>query len=142
MRSSLTDHEAIRKAVREINEHWISKQYDRIGELLADDVIVAPPGLARRVSGRNAYVQSYRDYDQAVTTLEFSPGDPEVDVVGDVAVALCPFHVVYRLQGAIHRERGHDLLVFSRRDGNWKVVWRTMQTADEDAPANGAGGES
>lgn len=122
-----TDHEAIRSAVREINEHWRAKQYDRIAALLADEAVIAPPGFGSRVRGRSAYVQSYRDYDEAATTLEFSPGDPEIDVIGEVAVTVCPFRVVYEIDGTTHREQGHDILVFSRSCGEWKVVWRTMQ---------------
>jgi ketosteroid isomerase-like protein len=121
-----TDVEAIKGAVRAINEHWQLKQYDRIGDFLAAEAVVAPPGLAHRIRGRGAYAQSYRDYDQAATTLEFSAGEPDVDVIGDVAVAVCPFHIVYEVQGARHDERGHDILVFSRSSGKWLVVWRTM----------------
>jgi ketosteroid isomerase-like protein len=122
------DHETVRGVVREINEHWRNKRYERIGELLADDVVIAPSGSGDRVQGRSAYVQSYRDYDQAARTLEFHPGDPRIDVVGDVAVAVCPFDIAYEIEGKTHREHGRDVLVMSRSDGSWKVVWRTMQT--------------
>ncbi|MEX2401239.1 MAG: nuclear transport factor 2 family protein [Rhodothermales bacterium] len=126
-----TEHEAIRSAVRTMNERWRAKQYDRIGALLADGGTPAPSGFGSRVRGRGAYVQSYRDYDEAVTTLEFSAGGPEVDIVGDVAVAVCSFSVMYEIDGVTHREHGHDLLVFSRCAGEWKVVWRTMQFSSD-----------
>ncbi len=129
------DEEAIRNAVREINDHWRAGEYDRIGPRLAGDVIIAPPGFDRRVRGRDAYVQSYRDYDQAVRTLDFAAGEPQVDVVGDVAVAVTPFEVGYEVHGTRHRESGHDILVFSRRHGEWMVVWRTMQTTPAEKNA-------
>ncbi len=62
------DEEAIRNAVREINDHWRAGEYDRIAPRVAG----APPGFDRRVRGRDAYVQSYRDYDQGVRTLDFA----------------------------------------------------------------------
>jgi len=117
-----TDEEDIRSAVRQINEHWRAADYDRIGARLADEVVIAPPGFDRRVRGRGAYIRSYREYDQAATTLEFAAGEPQVDVVGDVAVAVTPFDVVYELEGTRHRENGHDILVFSRLRGDWMVV--------------------
>jgi ketosteroid isomerase-like protein len=116
------DHDAIRDIVRAINDHWRKKRYDLIGDLLAEEAVIAPPGLQQRVRGRDAYVQSYRDYDEAASTLEFSAGDPQVDVIGDVAVAVCAFDVVYETGGTTHREHGSDLLVFSRLRGEWKVV--------------------
>lgn len=127
------DREAVRKIIGDINAHWRAKRYDQIGGLLAEGVIVAPPGTDTRVCGRDAYVQSYRDYDRAATTLEFSAPEPQVDVIGDVAVARCPFDVTYVLQGNTYREHGHDILVFSRSSGDWKVVWRTMHTEPRGA---------
>lgn len=121
------DREAVRRAVGEINALWRAKRYDEIGGLLAEDVVIAPPGRSERVRGREAYVQSYRDYDAAATTLEFSSGEPQIDLIGDTAVAVCPFAITYELQGQRYRERGHDLLVFAREGGRWLVVWRTMQ---------------
>lgn len=122
------DRETISAIVRDINEHWRAKRYERIGELLADGVVMAAPGFGHRIFGRDAYVQSYRDYDAAATTLEFSCGEPQIDVAGNTAVAVCPFDVTYELAGTQHHERGHDILAFSRSvSGEWKVVWRTMQ---------------
>jgi ketosteroid isomerase-like protein len=129
MKQALTDEARIRSAAREINEHWRAGQYDHIGARLADDAVIAPAGFDGRVRRRGAYIQSYRDYDQTATTLEFSAGEPQVDVVGDVAVAVTPFDVVYEVDGTRHRENGHDILVFSRLRGEWTVVWRTMQVA-------------
>ena len=123
-----TSHEeAIRLVVRRVNELWLNKQYDEIGSLLADDVVIAPPGFDGRVRGREAYVQSYRDYDRAAATPEFSPGKPEIDIMGDVAVSVCPFFVMYELKGKTYRENGRDMLVLSNSTGEWRIVWRTMQ---------------
>lgn len=128
--------EAVRRVVRQINELWLSKKYDEIGELLSEHAVIAPPGFGGRVCGREAYIQSYRDYDQVVTTHEFSPGESEIDIVGDVAIAVCPFFVVYEMQGKTHREQGHDVLVLSRAAGKWTVVWRTMQTESPEESAS------
>lgn len=122
------DRGAIGIVIREINESWRAGRYDNIGRHLADDVVIAPPASDQRVRGREAYVQSYRDYDQAATTQEFSAGEPRIDVVGDVAVAVCPFFVVYELEGRILRERGTDLLVLARAGDGWRVCWRSMQS--------------
>jgi len=127
-----SDVDAVRSVVRRINELWLGRQYDAIGELLAEQVVIAPPGSAERIRGREAYVRSYREYDQAATTLEFVPGDPRIDIVGDVAVAVCPFRIVYEMNGKTYRERGHEVLVLSRSGGGWRIAWRTMQAEPDD----------
>lgn len=128
-----SDETVIRHMVRRINELWLIQRYDDIGGFLSEQAVIAPPGFDGRIRGRAAYVQSYREYDQAATTHEFSPGEPEIDVVGDVAIAVCPFFVVYELAGRLYREHGRDLLVFSRSTGEWRVVWRAMQTESAEA---------
>ena len=115
--------------VHGINDHWRAKRYDQLGELLDEDVVLTAPGFVSRVRGRGAYVQSYRDYDAAAKTLEFSSGEPQIDVSGDASVAVCPFDVTYELDGKRYHERGHDILALSRSKGDWKVMWRTMQAA-------------
>lgn len=125
-RKSSDEHE-IQRVIQQINELWLSKRYNDIGKLISEDAVIAPPGFAERVRGREAYIQSYRDYDQAATTHEFSPGEPQIDMVGDVAIAIFPFFVVYELEGKTYHEKGRDLLVLSRMAGDWRVIWRTMQ---------------
>jgi len=124
----LSHKKTIRNIIRRINELWLKKRYDEIGELLSEYVVIAPPGFEGRIHGREAYVQSYREYDQSATTREFSSDEPEIDIIGDTAVAVCPFFVVYEFEGKTYQENGRDMLVFSRFAGEWRVVWRTMQT--------------
>lgn len=119
--------EAIKGIVHAINECWKSKDYEGIGLYLADDVVVAPPHIDKRLCGRAAYIQSYRDYDQSAETLKYLSGDPMVDVFESTAVAVCPFEAIYKFQGAKHHEQGQNLLVFSFSRGKWKIVWRTMK---------------
>jgi ketosteroid isomerase-like protein len=127
VKNSSIEIEAIKGIIHAINEHWKLKDYEGIGAFLADDVVIAPPGSDKRIHGRAAYVQSYRDYDQSADTLEYLLGDPKVDLVGNTSVAVCPFEVVYKLQGTKHHEKGKNILVFSLSHGRWKIVWRTMQ---------------
>jgi len=117
--------EDVKASVRAISEYWRATQYERLGPLLPDDVVIAPPGFGPRIRGRNAYVRSHRDYDQAASTLEFSADDSRVDVVGEVAVGVSPFRVLYEAEGVRQHEQGREILVFSRSQGKWRVVWRT-----------------
>lgn len=125
------DVRAIAQIVHAINGAWRSKQYDAIASYLAPEVVIAPPGSTDRVRGREAYVQSYREYDQQAETLEFSASEVHVDLLGDFAVASTPFNITYRLQDNICRDQGLELLVFHREAGNWCVAWRTMHVKPE-----------
>ena len=67
-------------------------------------------------------------------TREFASGVPRVDVIGDTAVAVCPFTIAYELEGETSREKGSDILVFARTPGGWKVVWRTLMSEPQEPP--------
>lgn len=70
-----------------------------------------------------------------VRTWEFAAGEPQMNVVGEVAVAVTPLEAVCEVHGTRHRESGHDILAFSRLHGAWMVVWRTMQITTEGKSA-------
>ncbi|HUP64095.1 MAG TPA: nuclear transport factor 2 family protein [Thermoanaerobaculia bacterium] len=122
------DEEAIREIIEKINESWLAGRYEEIGRNIDQDVVVAPPGSPARIAGRDAYVASYREYDEMARTHEFRMETSQVDVIGDVAVAITPFLVDYEMTAGRHRESGREILVFRRSGGEWRVVWRTMQT--------------
>lgn len=125
----MTDHEQIKAVVIAITQAWLNKQYELIDDSLAADVVLAVPDSEIRVIGREAYVQSFRDYDCAAVTNEYDAGDPLIDVIGDVAVALCPFHISYDLNGVTYRETGTEMLVLNRGNAGWLVIWRSMRTS-------------
>ena len=126
--SSVID--TIKGIVHSINECWRLKDYEGIGSYLADEVVVAPPQSEKRIRGRAAYIQSYKDYDQTAKTLKYLSSDPMVDIIEDTAVAVCPFEVIYEFQGAKHHEHGQNILVFRFSQGKWEVVWRTMKVEE------------
>ena len=128
----MEDIREIRGIVAAINQAWRAGRYDAIGDYVAEHVVMAPPGLEGRVMGRQAYVASFRQFAEVATTHEFSSDTPHVDVIGTTAVAVCPFTIAYELEGTKYREKGFDILVFSRVAGAWKIVWRTLTS--EPAP--------
>ncbi len=127
-KSEQNDKNAILGIVNKINESWLGKQYDEIGTCLADDVVIAPPGSDKRIRGRDAYVQSYRDYDTVAKTDQFLAEEPQIDIVRDTAVVISPFFVTYEMKGTTYQERGRDILILARQGTEWRVVWRTMQS--------------
>jgi hypothetical protein len=88
---------------------------------------MAPPGeRARVVAGREAMVQSFRDFLAAAKVLDFETLDLQVDLFGPTAVAGLVFRIRYEMEGQAYDEKGKDVLVLNR-DGNvWRIVWRTQ----------------
>jgi ketosteroid isomerase-like protein len=131
----MEDVRAIRRIVAAINEAWRTGEYESIGEHVAEHVVMAPPGQDTRILGRAAYVASFRQYAEVAKTHQFSPATPRVDVVGNTAVAVCRFSIVYEIEGSTYSEKGSDILVFARTGEGWKIVWRTLTSEPQELPA-------
>jgi hypothetical protein len=100
-----------------INDAWTHGRFDELRAYFHPEVVLAQPGLARRVIGVDALIDSYRRF-AAEAAGSFRAGETRVDEAGDSAVTTTPW--------TTDDERGWDLLVFGKREGRWVVVWRTV----------------
>lgn len=126
----------IERIVREFNEIWLAGDVQRLASFFHPEVVMVAPGGVERLSGREAMIQSFREYLAQARTLNFEETSLTVDVFDDTAVATLGFRVRYELGGLVHDELGTDVLVFSfgrGDDGNgggaWRIVWRTQIAA-------------
>ena len=118
--------EEIRHFVRKMNEAWLGGQIDELERYFAPDVIVAPSGDNHRVTGREAVVDSYRQYSEQAITHRFEELEIQVDHVAETAVVVLRFAIRYEIGGSTYEETGRDILVLAPAEGSWWVVWRTQ----------------
>lgn len=127
------DKAHILSIVESLNNAWLEGRYHDIGDYVHESVVISPPGAAP-VVGRAAFVQSYADFGTAAKIHDFKHHEPRVDCWGSTAVAECPYTIDYEIPSGRFRERGVDLLVFTRTAGEWLLCWRTISsTPAEDA---------
>lgn len=84
----------VEETIAALTRSWLEGRYEEPAGYCHPDVVLMPPGFTARVAGRDACVQSYRDFGAAATVREFTPAPPQVDVWGHTAVAVCPFSIV------------------------------------------------
>lgn len=89
-------------------------------------MVTVAPGFAMRGEGREACVQSYRDFMSAAKVIRYRESAPVIDVFGDTGVSTFRWEMTWEMQGQTHDESGHDLFVFARQDGRWLAAWRTL----------------
>ena len=107
----------LHEIVRNINDAWLHGRFDELRDYFHPDAVLAQPGVAKRMVGRDALIDSYRRF-AAEAAGSFRAGEIHVDSAGDSAVTTMPW--------TTDDERGWDLLVFGKREGRWVVVWRTV----------------
>lgn len=122
-----TAHE-IRDLIDSINRTWLKGDPADLSVYFHPDVVIQPPGDAPRVHGREPCIDSYEAFVREAHIRQFVPGDAEIDIFGDTAVATYRYRVVYEMNAHTYDETGGELLVFLRDGDGWVVAWRTLLT--------------
>jgi ketosteroid isomerase-like protein len=120
------DQQEIRRTLHALNQAWVEGHPDQIANFLHAQVVFVSPDLKQRGVGREDCVASYVDFSSQAKIHSFNESAHAIDVIGDAAVATYAFEIHYEMNGKTFRETGHDLFVFTREGGEWKVVWRTL----------------
>ena len=127
----MSDVDDIREMVRELNRRWVSGAMN-LEAFFHPEMIMAVPGRPDRLAGRELCVRSYQDFTKMARIHSFDLDEPQVDVIGDIAVATCPFVIDYEIESGRWRGSGSDVLVLGRTDEGWEIVWRTMNSDPEE----------
>ncbi|HEX8905459.1 MAG TPA: nuclear transport factor 2 family protein [Longimicrobiaceae bacterium] len=118
--------------LRRIERAWLEGRPRDLVPLFHPHVVMALPGFAGRAEGRETLVGGFVDFCENARIVSFDHDEPQIDVIGDTAVATTAFTMVYELESQRYRSTGRDLWVFARQGGEWLAVWRTMlDTTDE-----------
>jgi|SRR5271156_3661458 len=137
------DAEQIRAILEEINDAWRhgppGDVAARIRPHFTADAVIVSPSLSRVARGGDAVAASYQDFATTTRVLRALLGTPEVDVLGEVAVATLTWHMLYVFDDIETVDTGHDVYVFARRDGRWLVCWREVLSSPVSLSSNAAG---
>jgi len=120
----------LRERVLALNAAWRERRFDDLRAYFDPEVVIAAPGFGAHVKGRDAVVESYREFAENATIDVFDLSEPAIDIWGDTAVVTAPYSITYSMHGRTYREHGHDLLVFRRTAGEWLILWRTLTSGE------------
>lgn len=118
--------EEIQRIVRAINAAWVHGDAGEMAAYLDERMVIFHPGFQERLVGREACIESYREFASHATIQSYDESEATVDVRGETAIASYRYETVYEMDGETYHDVGHDLFVFRWADGNWHAVWRTL----------------
>src|SRR5689334_14846938 len=84
--------------LRRINAAWLEGRPRDLAPLFHPHVVMRTPGSTGRVEGREAMVDGFVQFVEGAKLHAFEPGEPQVDVIGDTAVASLGFTMVYEIE--------------------------------------------
>ena len=112
--------------VEAMDRCWIEHRFDDLSAFLAPDVILVSPDGKTRLTGLSAAVESYRAFMACAKIERFDSRDHVVTERGDAAIVEYRWDMAWRSDDAAHEAAGREILVLARRDGAWRIVWRTQ----------------
>ena len=113
-------------SLTEFNRAWLDRRFEQLSEWFHPDVVIRGPGFQEVGRGREACVESYRQFMSSAEVLEFSETNTHTDTWEDAAAVTYDWTMAYRQGGETKRESGHELLVFRLHGGRWVVVLRVI----------------
>jgi ketosteroid isomerase-like protein len=130
--------EEVSRVLAEINTAWVEGRLDDLARHLDPEIAMALPEFSGTLTGKDAFLQGFREFLDSARVLAFDLSDRSVDLCGAVAVASFRYALLYEQGGATRRATGRDLWVFAHRgDGGWLAVWRTMMDVSDSALNDG-----
>ena len=122
---------AIAATLARLSAAWRDRRYDELAAVFDERVVMALPGFAGRVEGRDTLVESYREFMERATLTHYEEQPPAIDVWGDTAVASYHWEMKWLAGGVPNEAAGYDVFVLRRLPersgaGEWVAVWRTM----------------
>lgn len=121
------------EVIERLNAAWPAGEFDQLTDVFDPAVVLVPiePGDGQRLVGRDAVIQSYREFVEQAGLHQLEFEQPEIDVFGTTAVASCPYRIDYEIGGRRWIGTGRDLLVLHEGGSGWRVVWRSLVAGEE-----------
>jgi hypothetical protein len=122
----MDDITALRRILERIDDAWTTGQTDPLRPLFHADMLIAGPGYHRFAVGRDACVESYREFCTNAKVLAYQPSHLEIRVWGDTAVASYSWSMTWQRTGDPVSDSGTDQFVFGRFRQDWLAVYRLV----------------
>jgi len=127
------DEELVRALVGRINDAWLKGRPEDIPASLDgcfhERMTIRGPDFQNMANGKEACIRSYADFLKQASVRDCTLSDPDIQVVGDTAVAVYAWNMTYELSDQEYRETGRDVFVFTRDGDRWLAVWRVLLLA-------------
>jgi hypothetical protein len=116
--------EQIRILIERINRAWQTGHTDQLRDLFHHEMVIVGPCFQPLCRGREACVESYREFVANATVHEYCASDLKIETWGSTAVGTYAWSMTYEKVGERSRETGTDQFVFGQEEERWLALWR------------------
>ena len=113
--------------MKQINRAWIEGRYDVLEEFFHDSMVITTPGFQIVGEGKRACVDSYKSFGTRAVIKSLKESGHVIRLWGNTGVVAYQYELDYEMDETEYHDLGTDVYAFSRVDGKWKAVWRTLK---------------
>jgi hypothetical protein len=128
MENQLTENDQIIGVIKSLSVAWREKRFDSLGPWFAEGVIFQDSKGSRIAEGKEACVQSYRDFMGIAKVLAYEEEKPDLIPFGGFVMASYGWRIDYEMNGANFHDEGRDWLALEKQEGFWRISWRLSHT--------------
>ncbi len=125
--------DAIRILISALSEAWQREDWTALEGCYHEDVVLMPPDAGAPILGRDAVLETYRDFCNVATLERFQEVELEVFTFESTHIAHMRFEIDYELDGQRYRDEGLEIYVLApaRAGQDPVVVWRQQQLLNQ-----------
>jgi uncharacterized protein DUF4440 len=112
-----------------LNDAWAAGRLQDLEPLLHPRSVIVGPDLTRLSDGRDACIDSYREFLASSTVHAFEERDVKVEEYDGAAILSYTYRIAYELDGERYDDEGSEVLVLVRADRRWQIAWRQVLAA-------------
>lgn len=112
--------------IQKINQSWKIGNFSDFDKYFHENIVFNSPDFRNEINGKIACVQTYQNFADNSEVLMYEENNPKIVITENTAIATYEFEMRYKQNGKIYHETGIDILVLSKAENIWKVIWRGM----------------
>jgi hypothetical protein len=113
--------------LRTLTISWRTGDWAALEPIFHERMVIGAPGQTMTlIEGREACIETYRDFGERVVIETYSEDTAWIGVWGETAVASYAWDMTWTDDEGFHAANGQDVLTLAKERGGWRVVGRML----------------
>ncbi|MFZ1054974.1 MAG: nuclear transport factor 2 family protein [Opitutaceae bacterium] len=119
--------DTIVESTKQISLLWRAAKWEDLGRCFSEEVVQVGPRLRELTRGREAAVESYKQFFENARLIDYDEGAFRAEVWPGFAICTYEFRMKYEAEGKRRFSSGTDQFLFRQEpEHRWVAVWRFL----------------
>jgi hypothetical protein len=125
--SIAAERATISDLLRQLTRAWRTGDFASLEPIFHNDMVIGAPGQTMTlIEGREACIETYRDFSERAIVETYTEDPAWIGVWTNTAVASYAWDMTWTDDEGFHASSGQDVLTLAKEEGAWRVVGRML----------------